>query len=102
MLSDTDKSVYGLDRKTGSLVRKTQLPGYVDSSPAIAGDKVRFQMSLCCEVGWLVGWVFLTATPQCVPVGCGSSEAKLRHEFPSHTPLAHMVFVRFALSVLMC
>ena len=63
MLSDTDKFVYGLDRKTGSLVWKTQLPGYVDSSPAIAGDKVRFQMILCCGkcwlVGWLVGWLFL-------------------------------------------
>jgi outer membrane protein assembly factor BamB len=49
VLSDTDKFVYGLDRKTGSLVWKTQLPGYVDSSPVIAGDKVRFQMVLCCD-----------------------------------------------------
>jgi outer membrane protein assembly factor BamB len=57
VLSDTDKFVYGLDRKTGSLVWKTQLPGYVDSSPAIAGDKVRFQMILCCDKCWLVGWL---------------------------------------------
>ena len=57
VLSDTDKFVYGIDRKTGSLVWKTELPGYVDSSPAIAGDKVRMMDAI-----WILLYAFNAAS----------------------------------------